>query len=73
MRFRDPFAPVARAGNGGRAERPAGPASTPQPSTGEVRNPERMTKSELQGWADDLGLSISGTKPELVKRIRAAI
>lgn len=72
MPAHDPFAPVARVGDRGRTARSAGPAA-PQPPADEPRTPERMTKTELQAWADDLGLPVSGTKPELVKRIRGAI
>lgn len=72
-RFVNPFAPIARAGAAGRAPRPAdAPPPRPQPADGS-RDPERMTKDQLTTWARELGLSTSGTKAELVARIRAAV
>lgn len=72
-RFVNPFAPVARAGAAGRAPRPAdAPPVRPQPADG-MRDPERMNKADLIAWADELGLATSGTKAELVARIRAAV
>lgn len=73
-RFVNPFAPVARAGAAGRSPRPVDdPPPQPQPPADEPRNPERMTKDQLIAWARELGLSTSGTKAELVARIRAAV
>lgn len=62
--FIDPFAPARRAG---------GAPATPQPPAGQPRDPERMTKAELVGWADELGLSTAGTRADLVARILAAV
>lgn len=74
MRFRDPFAPAARVGDRGRTPAPAGQATpTPPPTDGTPRDPERMTKAQLVTWAEELGLATSGTKVELVSRIRGAV
>lgn len=73
-RFVNPFAPAARAGDRGRTPAPAdAPAPKPQPPAGETRAPERMNKDELIAWAKQLGLRTSGTKAELVARIRDAV
>lgn len=72
-RFVDPFRPQARAGDLGRTPAATPEPPTPQPAAGETRDPERMNKPELVTWARELGLSPSGTKAELVARIRAAV
>lgn len=72
----NPFAPVARAGDGGRTSVSApGPAAQPgdQADSDQPRDPARMNKADLVAWAKTLGLPTSGTKTELAARIRAAV